>query len=126
MTAGLILILYGSRPSIEFSNRIAGQLYRIIKEVSKRVNGVDVIPFHLSKDDFLLDVADNFNDLAGKHKELKARYESLLLESSQENGILDTIKEMSVAEETITDPGTATSTTPIEIKPDMQLDESTK
>ena len=118
LAAGVVLILYGMRLSIRFSNRIAGPLYRINREMTNLLNDGDPKPLHLRKDDFLTDIADNFNALARKHKELKTQYESLLLEHAQETGILDTIKDLA-------QPGDTVQENALDEQLDEQLDQQT-
>jgi hypothetical protein len=118
ITAGLILMVCGMRMSIKFSNRIAGPLYRLNREITNLNNGCEAKPINLRKGDFLTEIVDNFNQLSVRHNELMAQCESPCSAATDEDEILGSIKDLSDRDHTCCESSRTKN-------PQLQLNEST-
>lgn len=58
--------------SFQFSNRVAGPMFRFKREIKKLLAGETIKPINLRKDDYFKDFAADFNTLAEKMGQLEA------------------------------------------------------
>lgn len=62
---------------LKFSNRFVGPIFRLRQEFKRLRNGEQVETINFRDNDFWLDLSDNFNELSGQIRELKAENQKL-------------------------------------------------
>ncbi len=72
----ILVIPIGVRHIIRFSNRIAGPMYRIKKDLKKLADGQSIRPIKLRDGDFFGDVAELVNQIAEQRQQLEPQGDS--------------------------------------------------
>lgn len=82
MMMSVIVVPLGIWYSIRFSNRLAGPVFRIKRELGRLESGEEAFQVTLRRGDFFTDLADSYNNLRVRFMRLEARNRQLELEIS--------------------------------------------